>query len=272
MRQRFFVRGMDCAHETALLRKELGGLDGVDDLSFDVTRQRMTVVGAVEASAIEAAVLRTGMRASPWTGHEREDRSLLLLSTAVSGLAALAGILAGAFGGNTTGFFAVAVGAGIWHVVPRAIGSARRLQPDMHLLMTIAIAGAIGIGVWFEAASVACLYSLSLALEAWSVGRARRAVEALLELAPATATLADDERVVPAEEVAVGNRILVRPGERVPLDGIIVNGTFSRAESLRPYPSTASRSLTRSLSCQLPSTTGRFALFITISVTPNWAA
>ncbi len=65
MRQRFFVRGMDCAHETALLRKELGGLGGVDDLSFDVTRQRMTVVGAVEASAIEAAVVRTGMRASP---------------------------------------------------------------------------------------------------------------------------------------------------------------------------------------------------------------
>ncbi len=62
--------------------------------------------------------------------------------------------------------------------------AARRLRPDMNLLMVIAIAGAIGIGELFEGATVAFLFALSLALESWSVGRARRAISALLDLAP----------------------------------------------------------------------------------------
>jgi len=226
MRRLYRVRGLDCAHEGALLRRALEGLEGVDSVSFDYARGRMAVTGAIAPAEIAAAVGRAGFRAERWT-DERESRRLLAVSTAVAGAALLAGLAAALAGGPAAPFHLVAVAAGLWHVLPRALAAARRLRPDMHLLMTVAVAGAIGLGDRTEAASVAFLYSLSLALEAWSVGRARRAVEKLLELAPATATVLEDggERRAPAEEVAPGTRVLVRPGERVPLDGVVREGT-----------------------------------------------
>src|SRR5262249_49603824 len=82
-------------------------------------------------------------------------------------------------------------------------------------------------GEWFEASTVAFLFSLSLALEAWSVGRARRAVEALLDLNPAAVRVLrpdGSEAQVPPDQVPVGTAFMVKPGERVPLDGRVVRG------------------------------------------------
>src|SRR3546814_11301672 len=96
--------------------------------------------------------------------------------------------------------------------------------------MVIASIGAVGIGELFGSATVAFLFALSLALESWSVGRARRAISALLDLAPPTVRArADDgkERELPAAEVAVGTHFIVRPGARIPLDGRVVAGASS---------------------------------------------
>jgi Cd2+/Zn2+-exporting ATPase len=97
----------------------------------------------------------------------------------------------------------------------------------MNLLMTIAVVGAVIIGEWLEAALVSFLFALSLALEAWSVGRARRAVEALLDLAPPTVRVLIDgrETEVAADQVAVGTVFLVRPGARIALDGEVLRGS-----------------------------------------------
>ncbi|HCJ81999.1 MAG TPA: heavy metal translocating P-type ATPase, partial [Erythrobacter sp.] len=116
---------------------------------------------------------------------------------------------------------------GVWLVAPKAWSSARRVSPDMNLLMVVAVAGAIGLGEFFEAATVAFFFALSLYLESWSVGRARNAVAALLDLAPPSARVIRDdgvEAVVPAERVAVGDRFVVRGGDRVPLDGEVTDG------------------------------------------------
>jgi len=226
MRRLYRVRGLDCAHEGAILRRALEGAPGAEAVAFDYARGRMAVTGAMAPRDVLAAVERAGFKAEPWK-DERESRRLLAIATAVSG-AAVAAIL---LGGPRGPLSFLAVAAGFSHVAPRALAALRRLRPDMHLLMTVAVAGALGLREWTEAASVAFLYSLSLALEAWSVGRARRAVERLLDLAPATATLLDPERRVPAEDVAPRSRILVRPGERVPLDGIVREGASSVDQS-----------------------------------------
>jgi len=210
--------------------------------------------GTPSLDEVRAAVAATGLRAEPWRRAEqnrsggglagfwrRRGRSL---ATLASGLLLVAGFLAHAasagspwlaFAGHAgeTGLplaaraaYLLAIAAAGWFVLPKAWFAVRNLRPDMHLLMTVAVAGALVLGEWLEAATVAFLFALSLELESWSVGRARRAVEALLDLSPATVRLLTDggEREVPAEEVTTGSRFVVRPGERLPLDGKVAAG------------------------------------------------
>jgi Cd2+/Zn2+-exporting ATPase len=250
----FRVVGLDCADEAAALKREVGPLVGGEGrLRFDFLKGKMTVLSPpaeLTPRMIRQAVARTGMRAEPWTdqtgparGWKKHRRNAL---TALSGLLAAAGLalhvriagllpaLAGGDGAteavplSARVFFSAAILAGGWFVLPRAWYAARRLRPDMNLLMTVAVFGAVALGEWFEAATVTFLFSLSLSLEAWSMRRARRAVEALLDLSPPTARLRGDdgrEVEVPAEDVAVGSVFIVRPGERIPLDGAVLGGS-----------------------------------------------
>jgi Cd2+/Zn2+-exporting ATPase len=97
----------------------------------------------------------------------------------------------------------------------------------MNLLMTVAVLGAVAIGEWFEAATVSFLFALSLTLESWSVGRARRAIAALLNLAPPTARVLQpdgSEAAVLVAEVRPGDHFIVPAGERIPLDGHVTEG------------------------------------------------
>ena len=248
------VHGLDCAEEVAVLKREVGPVvGGEDNLGFDILNGRMTVAADATASPsdVQAAVARTGMRAEPWTDAKKAatdtgfwERNRRTVLTAVSGVLLLAGVAAhaaltgfrAAFFDESSGWpptvavvcYALSVLAGVWTVLPKAWIAAKRLRPDMNLLMVVAVCGAIGIGQWVEAATVACLFSLSLALEAWSVGRARRAVAALVALTPPAARLRHPdgrEEEVPPDRVPVGGRFRVRPGDRVPLDGRVVEGT-----------------------------------------------
>ena len=101
----------------------------------------------------------------------------------------------------------------------------------MNLLMTIAVIGAMIIGQWFEAGTVAFLFSFSLLLESWSVSRARRAIRTLVNLTPPTARYicSHDGEIMekPVAAVPLGSTVLVRPGERIPLDGVITKGRTS---------------------------------------------
>jgi Cd2+/Zn2+-exporting ATPase len=254
--QQFRVQGMDCAEEVAVLKRELGPLVGGEEhLAFDLLKAKMSVLespAGLSSDEIVRAVARTGMRAQPWrevrVGEEssawsRHGRTALTVASGLAALlgfglhVALAGSVRAAIGSEGLGgshvvpgasrcFYAAAIVAGLWSVLPKAIFAVRRLRPDMNLLMTIAVIGAVGIGEWLEGATVAFLFSLSLALEAWSVGRARRAVAALLDLAPQTARVMSGgiESEVSVGEVPVGSRIAVHPGERIPLDGRVVAG------------------------------------------------
>ena len=102
----------------------------------------------------------------------------------------------------------------------------RARRADMNLLMTIAAVGAVIIERWDEGSSVLILFAIANTLQAMTVERTRRAIAALLDLAPPEATVIhdDDERRVPVAEVNVGDIVRVRPGERLPVDGVVVGG------------------------------------------------
>ena len=114
----------------------------------------------------------------------------------------------------------------------------------MNLLMTVAVMGAILINEFFEAATVAFLFAVSLALEAWSVGRARRAIAALMSLTPETARIVEAdgrERLVPVQSLSPGSTFIIKPGDKIPLDGKIAKGetTVNQApitDELMPVP------------------------------------
>ena len=254
----FRIHGMDCAEEIAVLRREVGPVAGGEErLSFNLLQGTMVVEdpgGLLERSAIEDAIARTGMRAElvrDDAASERTERFWnrrgRLLFTVASGVFAatgfathvfLAGSVAQAIGSEglghghhpppvVLGLYLLGILTGGFHVAPKAWLAARRLRPDMNLLMTLAVIGALVIGEAFEAATVSFLFALSLTLEAWSVGRARRAVAALLDLSPPTIrTRGDDGKEVETlpQLVPVGTRFIVLPGERIPLDGEVVAG------------------------------------------------
>ncbi len=246
------IHGLDCADEAAELRAVLQSRSGVNQLSFDLLRGVMFVEhdeSRISRAELIDAVARIGMRAETWQADhtrvadageaQRHSRMCLtvlsgsLLATAFVTHGTLAGWLA-AFGADSSlppniviALNLVATVLAVSLVVPKAWLSLRRGRLDMNVLMLAAIAGAIGLDEFSEAATVAFLFALSLVLEGWSISRARRAVEAMMQLAPETACVlrADGMEVtVPASTVIAGSTLVVRPGEKFPLDGRVTRG------------------------------------------------
>jgi Zn2+/Cd2+-exporting ATPase len=241
------IRGMDCPDEIRDLRQAFAGQAGIVDLSFNLMRGTMTVSfdpSTVNPEQISSVVASTGMQAteaSEGTAPAQDDgqgerRALGL--TIVAGVGTAVG---GAVGWVPAAEFhhvtwpaaiayTCAIAAAWWHIAPKAWRAAMRLRLDMNVLMTVAVVGAIALGDWFEASTVAFLFMLSNWLETWSVGHARRAIQALMELTPPVARVlreSGEEVEVDVNDVVVGDRVIVKPGEKFPLDGRVVEGSTS---------------------------------------------
>ncbi len=243
--------------EVAILKREVGPMVGGEaHLAFDILNAKMIVTpeaDEVDTDAIIRMVGETGMQAAVWQDDPDEEvggfwvRRGRFVLMVVSGACALAGFLSNAiYAGSvmaalgseglgqthqtpwlSMALYTSGIMAALRYVAPKAWFAMRRLRPDMNALMTIAVIGAILIGEWFEAATVSFLFAVSLTLESWSVGRARRAIGALMDLTPPVAHLKQpdgSEQTVTPASVAVGAVVIVKPGERVPVDGRVVGG------------------------------------------------
>ncbi len=237
-----------------MLRDALAHRDGVRGVSFHVVDGRMTVDADTDIfgpEQVAEAVSRLGMRAERWDAAPRVEswweahgRHALV---ATSGLALVSGLvlhIVVAGGGVLETLFAHAHGAhgidrsvvllllvgivtGLFHSAPKAAASLARLRPDMNALVLVSVIGALFLAEWAEAAVLAFLYGLSGLLENWSARRARNAIGSLLRITPATAAVVhgDHEHRMPVDRVAVGAQVRVRPGERIPCDGVVTDGS-----------------------------------------------
>jgi Zn2+/Cd2+-exporting ATPase len=230
----FKVDGMDCHEEVAILERRLKHLDGLEALAADVMGGRLVVTydaARLSTSAITEAVADTGMRA--WLEHEQPrvvgTSSARLVLLAASGVALASGLALAwldAPRAATVLLFIAAIVTGGFYPARRAVAAVRVRSLDIHVLMAIAVAGAMAIGEWAEAGTVVFLFSLAQYLESRTMDRARHAIRALMDLTPVEARLVRDggEARVGVDDVGVGDVLRVRPGDKVPLDGVVTAG------------------------------------------------
>ena len=229
----FKVEGLDCHEEVTLIERRFKHLAGLETFSADVVAGRLRVqydAARLSTSAIVGAVADTGMRA--WLEHEEPrgtgagDRRHWMLAASGASLAlAMVAHVAGAPQLAQATALLTIVSGGV-PSVRRAWNALRLHTFDMHVLMTVAVIGAIAIGEWLEGATVVFLFGLAQFLESRSMARARNAIRALMDLSPAEATVVRDgvELRVPADDARIGDHVRVRPGEKLPLDGRVVSG------------------------------------------------
>lgn len=244
----FKVEGLDCAEEVSILKKVVGSSPGIIDLGFNVLQSKMSVSydsSQIDSGKIIALVASTGMKARPWNGPFTEETHSFwkkhnrVLFTALSGvflcLAFLIHLLWPDLDQLSKSFYLAAIVYGVVLVVPKAFFSLRHLRADINVLMLAAVFGAVAIGEWFEGASVAFLFSVALQLEQWSVRHAQQTITSLMQITPPLARVIDLKTgnliEMPVEDVSIGQWILIRPGEKIPLDGLVRKGSSAVNES-----------------------------------------
>ncbi len=231
------VAGMDCPDEIAAIERVLKPLGGVSEIKANLVAGTVTIAheSNVTPEQLIKAIGTAGLKASAAAPgneveHDHDTNRLRLVSVILSG--GFTGIslllewqdIFAPYGKVATAVLAILASG--WLILPKAIRALRQRSLDMNVLMSVAVIGAAAIGQWTEAAAVVFLFALSELLEGFSVGRARRAIQALLELTPETALVKRGEQIqeVRVEEVNLDETLVVKSAARVPLDGVVLSG------------------------------------------------
>ncbi|MFY8053637.1 MAG: heavy metal translocating P-type ATPase, partial [Armatimonadaceae bacterium] len=272
---------MDCPVEANLIRKSLRTMDGIDDLAFDFVDRVLTVRHRADAAQIEARLTDIGMEprqvsvADPAVAGKTTS-TFWLVGTSVA-FGAIAEILEWmheanpGFAGITPLHIAIASGCAVVLTFPPTLKKAwlalRGRTITISLLVSIAVLGAIAIGQYPEAAMAVSLFALSEAIEAASLRRAGNAIKSLLSSAPQTCEVIQSDTsvvTVATNLVATGERIRIRPGGIIPLDGTIIAGVSEvDASALTGEPIPVPVSTGDSVSAGTSNTTGTFIMEVT---------
>ncbi len=230
----FRIHGLDCADCAAKLEKSVCMLAGVQEVSLNFATGKMKVIHNIPVSAILQAVSARGYRAEEeGPGSVVKDRSdrqerVRLYNTIASGLLLIGGFLAQIAGLDqmVEFFYLSAIISGGYHMAKSGLYALKSLTMDMNFLMTMAVTGAIAIGEFSEAATVVFLFALGNLMQNYVLEKTRRSIRSLIDLSPREAMVKRDGReiTVPVEDVLKGEIVIVRPGENIPVDGVVLSG------------------------------------------------
>jgi Zn2+/Cd2+-exporting ATPase len=235
----FRVEELDCATEENELREVLTPLSGVRGLEFDLVARHVRVRHELDTpESIASAIRGAGMRpklllAEPTALNSRSLSNRAIITMVIAGILAIgseliviAGVKERSIPVAVLALGAIALGGR--DTLRKGLQALLKRRLTMALLMSVAVIGALIIGQWPEAAVVIWLFGLAELIEALSLERARNAIRSLVGLAPETASVRTEDGSwisTPTDGVAVGATVLVRPGERIPLDGTVASGT-----------------------------------------------
>ncbi|MCB1553844.1 MAG: heavy metal translocating P-type ATPase [Xanthomonadales bacterium] len=232
----FRIANMDCPTEEAEIRRAVEALEGVRGLRFDLSARVLRLdADPLALQAALAAIRKAGFDPQPLVEADstagRDAFAEGLPRLLIGLLVALAAEAAHYFGEGTSlgtglgmGLSLVAIALAGASTYRKGLAALFGLRLNMNALMSVAVTGAFLIGEWPEAAMVMVLYALAEAIEARALDRARNAIKSLMAMAPDRTelqTAGGGWQTVPVADVAVGARVRVRPGERIPLDGLI---------------------------------------------------
>lgn len=232
----FTISGLDCADCAEKLEKRILSMSGVRFAQVVFATGKLTVEHTITEADIVKAVEQAGYSAEReskgnqsiaskpawWTNRRTQ-------TTVVSGILLAVATVMEWFGVHDDviiPLYIVTAMIGGYHSAKSGFYGLRSLSFDMNFLMTVAVIGAAVIGEWGEGATVTFLFSFGNTLQTYTMDKTRQSIKALMELAPPEAMVrrGDQEQMLPIEEIVIGDIIIVKPGERIAMDGVVKEG------------------------------------------------
>ncbi len=231
----FNVEGMDCGSCAKSIENHLNTIPAVKGVSVNFSTGKMKIEHDNSVDDIISEVSKIGYKASVFTSKiSNESPKPLSVNGGIifSGIMIALGFI-GSFTGISTLFttlmYAVAMLISGYKPVKSAYYSIKSRSLDMNVLMSTAAIGAALIGEWLEGATVVWLFALGTTLQNMSIEKTRNSIRNLMDLAPSEAFVKVGLDLIkkPVEEVSIGDILIVKPGDKIPLDGEIVLGESS---------------------------------------------
>jgi Cd2+/Zn2+-exporting ATPase len=229
----FEISELDCIDCANKFEKAIRMTPGVIRANLNFAVGKLTVEHTCPAGDIIQAARDIGYTIT--ISGTREKGSLLdryrpIIITIVSGLLAIVGFISGYLTTSQyvpVAFYLVAIVIGGYHIAKSAVYSLKTKTADMNLLMTIAIIGAAAIGQWEEAATVVVLFALGNTLQSYTLDKTRNSIKELISLTPREASVRREGMEVKLNTalINIGDVVVVRPGEKIPMDGVVKSGS-----------------------------------------------
>ena len=239
---KLIIEGMDCQDEVRIIEKKLKSLAGIKNFEIYLATQGVKLIfdpSLISIQQIIKSIAETGMKAFVVkearlkTAWWKEKRIVALLVCGLFTLTAFVLEKIGWKGIITIILHSTAIIVGGYYPAKMAFGTLRTLTLNIRTLMVTGAIGAVTLGLWEEAATLVFIYLLGDILEIYTVSKSRGALRMLMELAPKEALVRRDgkEIILPVEEVRISDHIIIRPGEKIPLDGKVIKGYSSIDQS-----------------------------------------
>ncbi|WP_394548213.1 heavy metal translocating P-type ATPase [Priestia aryabhattai] len=232
----YLIEGMDCAACANTIVNHLKTVPAVKDVRVNFSTGKAQIEHDNEADDIIKEVSKAGYTATLVTSsrqpaesrHHKGKNGPIIFSGILIALGFI-GSHTGIASYMTTVLYAIAMIISGYKPAKSAYYGIKSRSLDMNVLMTVAALGAAVIGEWLEGATVVWLFALGVALQTRSIEQTRNSIRGLMDLAPSEAWIKENGQLIKkaAEDISIGSTIVVKPGDRIPLDGEIINGESS---------------------------------------------
>ena len=233
MTSTYILEGLDCADCAAKLEQKLVAVPGILTATINFGAGKLTVTHTLPATEIIKSIQQSGYDIAHTTPSDQPTlawwRNKKIMTTLFSGLFLLTATLFEWFGMQESAIlplYVTSIFIGGYYVAKSGWYGLRSYTLDSNFLMIIAALGAAAIGEWSESATVVFLFSLGNSLQSYTMDKTRQSLRSMMKLAPLEALVKrnDREETLPVAEIVIHDIVIVKPGERIPMDGVVTLG------------------------------------------------